>query len=178
MRYEKGQKVPFIEIDFTATSPRFKATYFPWMDTLNSITIKMMDCVEHHKVPGEWDDEPKYDGFIFKDQDETTWNNQYPRAAYGQIDDSQNWFVRRVDQDARKMYRMQDLKHYLEAAYTGVQSLKKEEMQAEAQSLQAFIDTLIEKVKTELKLEVKVSNLKIGDDILESCCEVELIPIE
>lgn len=61
-------------------------------------------CKEHHKVSWEHDPEniKKYDGFIFEEIRSSQINepgriyyNQYPRASYGQLDDSCNRIITR-----------------------------------------------------------------------------------
>lgn len=96
LRFTPGRIHLFVCIKFEASSPRFGGLYFPWTDKLISLEVLALTCKEHCKVG--WDQEaggePKYDGFIFEDQQGRVWHNQYPKASYGQIDDSQNWIVR------------------------------------------------------------------------------------
>lgn len=60
----------------------------------NELPIKCnfvrLTVASHHKVCNEWDEkdaEPKYDGFLLKDENGTCFANQYPRASYGQTSD-------------------------------------------------------------------------------------------
>lgn len=151
MRYTPGQKVPFIKVDFTpAERNLFRRPYFPWCDTLNSIEMRLLVCVEHHKVPGDWEDEVKYDGFIFKDMEGKEWYNQYPRASYGQLDDSQNTTVR--SKDAVDLSFMTDFEVYLSSIYRGIDALTGDE----AKSLQDFADSLVDKLKVDFGLGVVI----------------------
>ncbi len=97
MRYEVGTPYPFLRIDFKPSEARFSMLYLPWTDTLNAILLINLDCVEHHRVPGEWDDEIQYDGFIFartlEDGTVERWVNQYPKAAYSQTSTEADWVV-------------------------------------------------------------------------------------
>tara|TARA_B100000073_G_C23726719_1_gene569516 strand:+ start:1753 stop:2391 length:639 start_codon:yes stop_codon:yes gene_type:complete len=68
----------------------------PWLyqGSHNVPEFKTLTCVEHHKVPNEFDpkEEPTCDGFRFVCPQEkgnvTFWNNQYPTASYGQMSDT------------------------------------------------------------------------------------------
>lgn len=61
---------------------------FPNIVEVDQLTFRELTITEHHKVPGEWDDEPKHDGFHAVDSEGLVWHNQYPRASYGQMDDT------------------------------------------------------------------------------------------
>lgn len=54
-------------------------------NTPTDIKFIKLTVKEHHRVPGEWDDEVKYDGYILAADDGTIFTNQYPRAVYGQV---------------------------------------------------------------------------------------------
>ncbi len=96
MRYQIGQKVPFIHFTVKGQYVREDMNHMvftlpiPWENTIAATAIRHMVCVEHHKVP--WDQDPdgdiKYDGFVFDDQQGHKWYNQYPRASYGQLTDT------------------------------------------------------------------------------------------
>ena len=86
MRYTVGQKYLFTRIIFTPGEDKFVNGFHPWCDTLNQVIVEEFECIEHRRVPGVWDDEVKYDGFIFKAGDKVFYN-QYPRASYSQISD-------------------------------------------------------------------------------------------
>lgn len=124
MRYTPKEETVFIHVDYKPASMRFGSKYFPWEDTLNSITLTKLTCIEHHRVPGEWDDVVQYDGFLFTDPEGNKWANQYPRASYGQISDTQNWVVRtRINDKYRKMT---DIRIYLDEVSQGVRDLERE----------------------------------------------------
>lgn len=94
MRYNVGQKVWTIGLDLVSkktgetTYPfSFRAPH-PEQYSIAQIFFNELTVTEHHKVPGEWDNEKKYDGFILIDGQNRVWHNQYPRAIYGQLSDS------------------------------------------------------------------------------------------
>lgn len=96
MRYNVGSKSLFMRINYTASSPRFAALYLPWEDKLHSIKLLPLLCTEHHKVNWRYDDtgqEPKHDGFVFKEESGRVWHNQYPIADYGQMCDRNDRLV-------------------------------------------------------------------------------------
>ena len=101
MRYQVGSDYYFIHVAYTAGDSAVRMTdlFLPWQDELHEIRVRKLTCKEHHKVPGDWDDEKKYDGFIFVDEDGAQWNNQYPVASYGQIDTSRDRFVQKAHAD-------------------------------------------------------------------------------
>lgn len=124
-RFRLSSNMLFIHLNFTMKNLRFWSLYLPWEDDLHSIDILEVECVEHHKVA--WDQDPdqekKYDGFVFKDGQGRPWHNQYPRASYGQLDDSQNWTVRPgwedlADDEARMSYT--DLGIFLDRVWRGI----------------------------------------------------------
>lgn len=133
MRYTPGNKYHFIHIDYTVGSPRFGSMYCPWDDILHGMTIKEFTCVEHHKVPGEWDDEKQHDGFIFKDAEGNAWHNQYPRASYGQIstDNDQRLWPSNEQADASlkrvndHMFYFTELPSFMESVLRGARDVKK-----------------------------------------------------
>jgi len=105
MRYNVGEKTPFIQVRFTPSEPRFGDLYLPWEDKLDSIQLVYLTCREHHKVHEHYAQEgakPDCDGFIFVDDEVFTpdqmeapvghktgvYYSQYPRATYGQLDGS------------------------------------------------------------------------------------------
>lgn len=127
MRYTVGTKVPFISIQFTTNGKPGKGTYLPWDDVLVGITIRHMLCKEHHKVQENWDPENRlcHDGFIFDDQTGGLWNNQYPRAYYGQLDDRGDWMIsRNIEVDGKRhVENMSDLAFYLENLLLGIKEI-------------------------------------------------------
>ncbi len=153
-RYAVGDVVLFIHVDFVPARMRFGKRFFPWEDELRGITFRPMTCKEHHIVPGEWDEKPQYDGFIFHDAEGKQWNNQYPAAAYGQLDDSQNWVAHPQDMEAHpNFYSMEDAAKYLDAVHRGVTTLLKEDQPALASSLSDHLDEVRGKI-VELGFEV------------------------
>lgn len=105
MRFQLQMIYFFIRIQFKSGSSRFGSLYLPWEDKLTSLRILSAKCIEHHRVPGEWDDVVQYDGFVFEETDDCVmpghpyvagrlWHNQYPRASYGQLDDSNDRRIR------------------------------------------------------------------------------------
>lgn len=128
MRYNVGETTYFIYIDFEPSKPRFGNMYFPWEDKLNSLTVLPFVCKEHHRVAGDWDDEVKYDGYIFSDTEGNDWTNQYPRASYGQLSDDNNWRLwptERSDIKDKPFLHYTDISIFLENVLRGIKELKK-----------------------------------------------------
>lgn len=103
MRFEVNELILLVGVNFTMTGfdgrrgDRGFTFRIPQPnDIINEIKFVESTVKEHHKVPGEWDDEAKYDGFIF-DVQGVRGTNQYPRAAYGQMSDAQNWVISTAD---------------------------------------------------------------------------------
>jgi len=94
MRFEVGKSYVFVQD--VVVNYRY-GLYLPWEQNLLRQNILICKCVEHHKVPGDWEDELKYDGFKFQDQNGKVWDNQYPKASYGQLDDSNNGILHAAD---------------------------------------------------------------------------------
>lgn len=93
MRYEIGKVI--FAVHFTIkdhTGMQRQMFNRPHMyrdnDEIESISILKLTVVEHHKVSTAYSDEKNCDGFILIDSKGEKWNNQYPRASYGQMDDS------------------------------------------------------------------------------------------
>ena len=93
MRFQIGQTLFAVQFETSHPHRENSTQLFSMPLRFNNempkkITIIKMEVAEHHRVPGEWDDEIKYDGFILTDiENSTKYTNQYPRAAYGQISD-------------------------------------------------------------------------------------------
>lgn len=145
MRYTLKEEVIFIHVDYTPASLRFSSKYYPWEDKLNNITLSKLTCTEHHRVPGEWDDEIKYDGFIFTDQNNQRWNNQYPRAAYSQTSNAQDYVVRTVID--KKLKKMTDLSVYLNDVNWGIRDLEKELIKAKTPKDKAEVTFFISSLR-------------------------------
>ena len=86
-RYSIGEEIyacVFVYNDRISTGQ----PYMEWSnETPTDIKFIKLTVKEHHRVPGEYDDEVKYDGYILAADDGTIFTNQYPRAGYGQICD-------------------------------------------------------------------------------------------
>ena len=60
-------------------------------------------------MPGDYDEEVKYDGYILAADDGTIFTNQYPRASYGQVSDRGDRifhidFRGKTEEDFKKMF--------------------------------------------------------------------------
>ena len=164
MRYEVGQTVPFIKVEFDNNGVfSMLSAYLPWSHTLTKINIEVMQCIEHHKVPttyGDADDK-KADGFIFSTFGGSIWHNQYPLAAYGQIDDSAD---RRINVKDNRFDYMQDGMHYLANVERGIEMIK-EDSPENAKLLEKHRDeviALIEKA-TAKKVVIKPAVISLND---------------
>ena len=86
-RYSIGEEIyacVFVYNDRISTGQ----PYMYWSnETPTDIEFIKLTVKEHHKVPGDYDDEVKYDGYILAADDGTIFTNQYPRASYGQLND-------------------------------------------------------------------------------------------
>lgn len=168
-RYEPGKEYAFVDVIYDRPEPMFTSLYVPWSDTLKEIVVRRMKCVEHHRVPGDWDDEPKYDGFIFQDTegDEERWYNQYPRASYGQATDDGNWKIRvaedrngvRLTEEAADRYSdteilwgVQDASKYLDTIHDGINPRQsRNELESDQKAaLQDFYDQLKQAVEEKM----------------------------
>jgi hypothetical protein len=99
MRYNIGQEYVFINTRIAAADKDGWAgfSYYPGQSVITSISMVKLRCIEHHKVYASYDDrteDPTHDGFVFEDAFGNRWNNQYPNAAYGQMDTSNDFRVR------------------------------------------------------------------------------------
>lgn len=166
-RYTVGEKVLFMRVDFNRNRPAWTGVeYHPWEDELKGVSIIALKCKEHHVVPGDWDNKPQYDGFVFHDVQGRIWNNQYPRASYGQLDDSGNYKVF-PDDSVDLKERMYDVRFYLENILRWIKSFKDSESlsdnQADKEQAQKAIPTLrdfFDKINEQLKdFNVKAVNI-------------------
>lgn len=88
-RYSVGEEIyacVFVYGDRITTSQ----PYLIWSlsnETPTDIKFIKLTVKEHHKVPGDYDEEVKYDGYILAADDGTLFTNQYPLASYGQVSD-------------------------------------------------------------------------------------------
>lgn len=110
MRFEVNQVVLLVGVNFLSTrlgkrGDRGVTFRVPQTDdVINEIKFVESTVKEHHKVPDEWADEPKYDGFIFDVQGHRG-TNQYPRASYGQISDAQDRVISIIDDLYENKYK-------------------------------------------------------------------------
>jgi hypothetical protein len=94
MRYKLNQKIWTIGLTLVnkeSNKPVYPYGFlrpYPNQFDITNIFFNELTVTEHHKVSGEWSDEKQYDGFILKDTQDRVWHNQYPRASYGQLSDS------------------------------------------------------------------------------------------
>lgn len=146
LRYTPGEDYLFVYIDYEPASPRFGGTYLPWTDKLNSIKIIKVCCEEYHPVRYEFDAddaEPKYQGFIFRDEEGTVYHNQYPRASYGQIDDSADRMLHEAEPTDENLWVRYELLSYRMGAIKTAIGREGEQMPVEAvASLEEFYTTL------------------------------------
>lgn len=154
MRYEVGKDYLFIDVKYERGSARFGRHYIPWLDRLDSITLHVLKCQEHHKVCNQFDGEgvaPKHDGFIFTDANGELWNNQYPRANYGQLDDSANWLVEPDDYKkyADPFYHLENVGYYLDGILRGLRQVKAsaDHPPENAEMLQKHFDDVVEQIQ-------------------------------
>lgn len=158
MRYTPNEKTLFINIKFEASEPRFSSLYLPWTDKLLAIELLELTCEKHERVAGEWDDEVQYDGFIFRDADGKEWHNQYPRAAYGQLDDSQDWIVRSAEVTDENLFtKFDDAERHLEKILRGIRDMEDDY----AQALQKHYDEIVAKIEAETPYSVEIKPLKL-----------------
>lgn len=156
LRYIPGQDYAFLHCKFRRSHKQTNGmlamgmaiqlgTYRPYdvHHHLLNLEVVKLRCVDHHKVP--WDQDPygalKHDGFVFESYEEPVkrWFNQYPRACYGQIDDSHDRFLyldyvgagmstKEVVAEAatdKGMTELQDATYYLGNIRRGIVSITK-----------------------------------------------------
>ena len=108
-RYSIGEEIyacVFVYNDRISTGQ----PYMEWSnETPTDIKFIKLTVKEHHKVPGDYDEEIKYDGYILAADDGTIFTNQYPRASYGQMSDRGDRifhidFRGKTEEDFRKMF--------------------------------------------------------------------------
>lgn len=162
-RYTVGKKNYFIRVVFERPEPILFPLYLPGHDKLKEIQIISLMCVEHHKVHGDYDDRaqpPQHDGYIFKDLETgRIYQNQYPTASYGQLDDSQNYTVR-LATDFGTIYT--DLESHVDNIMRG--------LRLNQTDLKRSIEKIKQTIPTDSDLEMYVSetrNLKKCVDKIE-----------
>lgn len=83
-RYSVGEIVPVISMYVKCGmgsiiwSPRFSST-----DDLLDIDARVIECTECHDVPYEFDETKVFDGYVFIDDQNNRYENQYPVYAAG-----------------------------------------------------------------------------------------------
>jgi len=108
-RYSIGEEIyacVFVYSDRISTSQPYMMRS---IETPTDIKFIKLTVKEHHKVPGDYDDEVKYDGYILAADDGTIFTNQYPRASYGQVSDRGDRifhidFRGKTEEDFKKMF--------------------------------------------------------------------------
>ena len=106
LRFTVGEEYIFLvfHATFVQHGPDGKAfwrtSHAPNRDILKEIRSMKLKCKSHHRVPIHYyenDPESKADGFIFVDESTgEEWYNQYPKASYGQLDDSNDRYILRA----------------------------------------------------------------------------------
>jgi hypothetical protein len=181
MRYNIGQKVPFVAFYFTyqngGKSDIGHAFYHPLFDRDLTIEMKYLECIEHHKVPEAWDETKKLecDGFIFVDEDGNRYLNQYPIASYGQINDEEDGIVQLSSETELKLYK--DAKRVLSNIYRGIQDKQcSPELKKALEDHRDELIDLIEK-ETDKLVSIQPILLRFKDgsyDSHENICETVL----
>lgn len=127
MRYQIGQKIPVISFLLKGERPdgstyeRPAVHYMPWDEQVVSSEIVYLTVKEHHKVPNAYDQsgELSCDGYILETGEGERWFNQYPRASYGQLDDSGDRHFHRENWKDYKYRHYVALFHYMENLLRG-----------------------------------------------------------
>ena len=109
-RYSVGEEIyacVFVYNDRISTSQPYMMRS---IETPTDIKFIKLTVKEHHKVPGDYDEEVKYDGYILAADDGTIFTNQYPRASYGQVSDRGDRifhidFRGKTEEDFKKMFK-------------------------------------------------------------------------
>lgn len=124
LRFNPGSTLPFLSLEFFIGSYKTSigdSYYLPWCDTLCSMSVVKLTCVEHHKV-SDRHALVANDGFIFEDFENPRlelWYNQYPAAAVGGHET--DWTVSQVIDGNTKF--MISVPHYLKNLYRGILGL-------------------------------------------------------
>lgn len=153
----------------------------PWLykDTHNKPEFKRLLCLEHHKVPEEFDpkQEPKYDGFRFVCPQEiegvTYWDNQYPTASYGQMSDTADRIVSSVVYKDDNSGQIADIVEFylLDNALSSMWKLI-----AKGECKDDFVKEKIQAIFKEVDayLEHEDVGILISKNVLEKCTLVSL----
>ena len=94
-RYFPGQELYGITFSYASKDMSSYRAPMLWDNEYPSgIHILKMRVTEHHKVPNEYDEKPvptkDCDGYLLVDTRDRVFTNQYPRASYGQLNDTGN----------------------------------------------------------------------------------------
>lgn len=92
-RFSVGQKVWVVGFILTDKQGKVQRPYMylkprPFEYNVEKIFFEQLTITEEHAVPGEWSDEKQYKGYIAVNDKGDVFHNQYPRASYGQLDDT------------------------------------------------------------------------------------------
>lgn len=160
MRYTVGESYPFVAILFQRGDHKetqgMGGTFLPWEHKLIEIHVEVLKCIEHHKVPNYWDEseQPKLDcdGFIFQNTGfAERWNNQYPRAEYGQMSDRADRIVTLAADSKEfvekywdtKVFQMEDALSRLSEIHRGVYQLREQAEEAKSDPTKFNVSTEI-----------------------------------
>ena len=162
-RYNVGDSALVIYIDYRAESRRPFNMFIPWEDKLNKIDLRYLNCEEHHRVPGMFDDVPRYDGFVFYEEGNNhQWFNQYPRSAWSEGSKDTDYYFSPASPEADpypgKIAFFQDALKYLEKIDALRQSDQLEEWPKEA--LKQFQDQIVAEIYQ--KYRKHVATLEFG----------------
>lgn len=192
MRFEIGQTLFAIQFTNQADLDVKRIGVFSMPMRFNNempatIHFVKLTVTEHHKVPGEWDNEEKYDGFILTDEQGNRYGNQYPRASYGQLSDTSDRIFQRLESDADteskkliqelkdtgKPYEYRLLSDVLESMLGGIHTLTSPPVAAEDQFKADMLGKLQERTKEEFeatypsyKIEFSEEPLFLGSDVM------------
>lgn len=152
MRYETNVVYPFIRLNFTYSNGNSASlgrgvTFLPWLDACTTMAIVDLTCIEHHKVPSCHDpmDELVHDGFVLTDAENNRWNNQYPRASYGQLSTAADEAVSSKIGDT--FVHMRDAATYLAQLHRGIVELQAAERPVQAASLEEHLKEVVDLVE-------------------------------
>lgn len=203
MRFELNKKYVFFAFQFKFAGrkdPIEKAHAYSTTDlSVDIVDVKFIEavCKEHHKVASEYDEkeqDKKYDGFIFE-CDGMQAHNQYPKASYGQMDDSADrkisFFTALYNKFGGDFEALTNADEYLEySLFTnhmetlerGLHNFKEKGDEAAYQKLLArkklFTDALAKQLNKEIKLSPYFARFKDGrEEHVNGFYSVELVDL-